>query len=187
MARQLEEVAAVERGAEPAAEGRVRPEPDDPALRILRAIRKIVRGISSYSKRLAAETGLTVPQAVCLQALAQGAEDGLSVTELAGRVSLSPGTASRVVERLVRAGLVERRRRQRDRRLVAVSLTELGRERIAAMPPLFHERFLEGLHALSAEERAAVQDALDRVVALLHVEGVDASPILATELDLGEG
>lgn len=174
----------MERGAESAEGGRARPRPDDPALRILRAIRQMVRGISQYSKHLAAETGLTVPQVVCLQAL-EGEDDGLSVTELGSRVSLSPGTASRVVERLVRAGLVKRRRRRRDRRLVAVSLTAQGRARIAAMPPLFHERFLERLHALPAEERQELQAHLDRIVALMHVEDVDASPILATELDLG--
>jgi len=161
-------------------------EASEPALRILQAIRRMMRGISTHSKRLAHETGLTVPQVVCLQAIAEGPADGLSISELAKRVSLSPGTASRVIERLVRAGLVERRRRARDRRLVAVSLTPQGRRRMESMPPLFHDGFLERLQSLSAEERRQVQATLDRIVDLMQVGDVDASPILSTEVDLGE-
>jgi len=146
----------------------------------------MMRGISTHSKRLAHETGLTVPQVVCLQAIAEGPKDGSSISDLARRVSLSPGTTSRVIERLVRAGLVERRRRVRDRRLVAVSLTAPGRERMEAMPPLFHDGFLKRLQSLSVEERRQIQSTLDRVVDLMQVADVDASPILSTEVDLGE-
>ena len=50
-----------------------------------------------------------------------------SVAALAEAVAVTPPTASRLCERLVRKGLVRRRADRRDRRQVRVGLTETGR------------------------------------------------------------
>jgi DNA-binding MarR family transcriptional regulator len=46
--------------------------------------------------------------------------------DLAGALDVTPGTASRMIERLVRKGLVRRTRSRDDRRTVRVQLTEVG-------------------------------------------------------------
>ena len=51
-----------------------------------------------------------------------------SVATLAEAVAVTPPTASRLCERLVRKGLVRRRTDRHDRRQVRLALTEAGRE-----------------------------------------------------------
>ena len=50
-----------------------------------------------------------------------------SMAALAEAVAVTPPTASRLCERLVRKGLVRRRADRRDRRQVRIALTEAGR------------------------------------------------------------
>jgi len=50
-----------------------------------------------------------------------------SVAALAEAVAVTPPTASRLCDRLVRKGLIHRREDDRDRRLVSLALTETGR------------------------------------------------------------
>ena len=65
----------------------------------------------------------------------------LSAGELAIAADLSPAATTEMLEGLVTSGLVKRRRSDRDRRVVLVSLTPRGRElveeRRAAMEPLW--------------------------------------------------
>lgn len=51
--------------------------------------------------------------------------------DLADALEVTPGTASRMVERLVRKGLVGRARSDEDRRTVSLELTDAGREVVA--------------------------------------------------------
>ena len=96
-------------------------------------------------------------------------EGPLSVSELAGRLSLTLGTTSLLVGELSRAGLVERREDDADRRRTIVSVAEehakvmrpvidetlapLGRA-LGRMKPAQRTAFLEGL-AIVAEETGA--------------------------------
>jgi len=56
-----------------------------------------------------------------------------SVAALADELSVSPSTASRLCERLVRKGLVRRREDRRDRRSVRLALTPEGRALVDAV------------------------------------------------------
>ena len=93
------------------------------ALDVLRTIRRIVRRIAIHSRQLLRDVGLTVPQMVCLRAIDdRGGADGVTVAEVSHRVQLSPATVSRIIDRLVAAGLVTRERSATDRRKVRVVL-----------------------------------------------------------------
>jgi DNA-binding MarR family transcriptional regulator len=56
-----------------------------------------------------------------------------SVAALAEAVAVTPPTASRLCDRLVRKSLVRRREDRRDRRLVRLALTQAGRELVDAV------------------------------------------------------
>src|SRR5438128_529834 len=66
-----------------------------------------------------------------LHALGLLAEQGLRMSELAARLGVAESTATRLVDRLEAAKLVERRASEPDRRCVVAGLTPSGR-RIAA-------------------------------------------------------
>lgn len=165
------------------------PARDDDAVAhdVLRSIRRILRRVSEHSRRLVADAGLTLPQLVCLKAIGelQGAgEDEITLVQLSGRVHLSAGTVSRIVERLVRAGLVLRERRARDRRKVCLSLTEQGQARFASLPAPLQDSFLERLRELAPDERIRLLDALERVSELMDAGDDDVAPMLSASTDM---
>jgi len=70
--------------------------------------------------------GLTVPQQSVVQELAKA--DTLTMNELSERMSVASSTMTRIVDNLVRDGIIERIGDDRDRRIVMVRLTDHGRE-----------------------------------------------------------
>lgn len=72
------------------------------------------------------ELGLTYTQYVTLLVLLE--EDGRTVSQLGAALHLDSGTLSPLLGRMVRAGLVERRREGRDGRVVTIHLTQAGRD-----------------------------------------------------------
>jgi len=151
---------------------------------VLRSIRQIVRRISEHSRYLSREVGLTIPQLMCLKAIGEldGEDpDGLTVARVADAVQLSAATVSRIVDRLVKAGLVQRERSERDRRRVCLALTDVGLERFQALPTPMQERFVDSLMALGEDERATLLSALRRIGAMMDATDVDAAPMLTPE------
>lgn len=75
---------------------------------------------------LLAQIGLHRGQPALLRALWE--EDGLTHSELAERLQVQPATITRMIERMERAGFLERRPDPQDRRLSRVVLSDLGRQ-----------------------------------------------------------
>ncbi len=70
--------------------------------------------------------GLSVPQFDLLSTLSE--REGITQSELAERLYVTKGNVSGLVDRLVEAGMVERRAIANDRRSYALHLTDLGRD-----------------------------------------------------------
>lgn len=143
---------------------------------ILRSLRRITRAIDLHSRHLAKNYDLTGPQLVCLRELARGGTTSPGV--LARRVSLSAATVTGILDRLETRRLVRRRRNPKDRRRVIVSLTKDGRELAARAPQPLHHRLASGLAELSEREQSLIDRALQRVVAMMEAEDIDAAPLL---------
>lgn len=124
-----------------------------------------------------------MPQLLCLKAIGD-APEAMTVAALAKRVSLSPTTTSRIVERLVRAGLVSREREQEDRRRVSLSLTATGRTRHGSLPRPLQERFLERLERLPDADQERLLEALREILVMMDAEEVDAAPVLVPEEEI---
>ncbi len=147
---------------------------------ILRSLRRILRKVSEHSRSLAQTTGLTVRAVRRLTA--EHAE--VTVAMVAARVHLANATISRILDRLERAKFIRRERLQSDRRKVGVSLTTLGEERLKDLPLPLHEQFVRRVEALDEEDRAQLLASLDRVVAMMEAEDIDAAPVLTPEVDV---
>lgn len=151
------------------------------ALDILRSLRAILRHVTTHSKRLARDTGLTLPQVACLRFLVDSGE--ATIAQLAGALELSSPTVTGVIDRLERRGLVQRVRGTTDRRKVFVSLTELGRERGVTLPKHSQEEFYAALMALEPQERRILRGSLQRIVELMEAEAgfEEPAPYLAPD------
>ncbi|GEO13170.1 MarR family winged helix-turn-helix transcriptional regulator [Microvirga aerophila] len=89
--------------------------------RFIRLHRRALNTIAAELKGL----GLSVPQFDLLSTLTE--REGLSQQELAERLYVTKGNVSGLLDRMVEAGLVERRAIPGDRRSNALYLTEKGR------------------------------------------------------------
>jgi DNA-binding MarR family transcriptional regulator len=94
---------------------------------VLDAVLTASRVLVAMAARSLADAGeeVTLTQYRSLVVLASRGPQG--VAALAEAVAVTPPTASRLVDRLVRKGLVRRRTDRQDRRQVRVALTEAGR------------------------------------------------------------
>jgi len=83
--------------------------------------------VSQLDAELREEHGLTFGAYDVLLRLARAPGHSLRMTELAERVMLSPSGLTRMVDRLVEAGFVERDRFDGDARVTMARLTDRGR------------------------------------------------------------
>lgn len=127
-----------------------------------------------------------MPQLLVLKAIGQleEHEQEITVAMVGERVQLTPPTVSRIVDRLVRAGLVTRERRARDRRKVCLSLTDAGIERFGTLPRPLQETFVARFAALDDEHRSSILRALEDVGSMMEAGSLDAAPVLTPGLDV---
>src|SRR5271156_4488078 len=83
-----------------------------------------------------------------------GLRDGVAVNpkDLCAQIRHDSGALTRVIDQLAERGLLERSRRDRDRRKVELELTAAGRETIESLVPLVVEQLNLALADFSAEE-----------------------------------
>jgi DNA-binding MarR family transcriptional regulator len=91
--------------------------------------------------------GLGVSEFEVLERLTESPDHKFRAQELAESVHLSQSALSRLIDRLARAGLVERCLCDNDRRGIFVTLTEAGQQRHAAAAPTHREVLADVLPA----------------------------------------
>ncbi len=146
--------------------------------RVLCSLRRIIRSVDIYSRRLNSEFGLTAPQLICLRAVVSNA--GITLSRLTSEVSLSPSTVTGIVDRLETKGLLKRERCRKDRRKVYLFPSPAGRDITERSPSLLQDQLSHSLSELSAEEQILIAESLERVVHLMEAQDVVASPNLIT-------
>lgn len=147
-------------------------------LQILRSLRRIIRAVDLYSRKLRKDYDITGPQLMCLLEIA--AYGPITSSAIGKSVHLSASTVVGIIDRLEAKGLIKRERDQRDRRLVYVTVTDLGREVTAATPSPLQDSFAKALRNLPDHEQAAISRSLELIVDLMEAHQVDAAPILTT-------
>lgn len=145
-------------------------------VRVLRAIRRIIRAVDMHSKTLQQDQDITAPQLVCLLTLVRLGP--LTLKALSQAIDLSPSTTVGVVDRLAAKGLVERTRSATDRRQVLVSATTAGHRLARQSPSPLQDRLVSRLAALPVAEQQQLADALEHLVGLMGATAIDASAIL---------
>ncbi|MFF0130343.1 MarR family winged helix-turn-helix transcriptional regulator [Streptomyces mirabilis] len=101
---------------------------------------------------------LPMAQVELLQVL--GEHSPARVSDLAARRRLAQSTVSGLIGQMITAGLVARDVDRADRRASVVTLTEAGREKLAAWTTAHERRMDAALAALDGTERAAIANAL---------------------------
>ncbi|MBV9098300.1 MAG: MarR family transcriptional regulator [Frankiaceae bacterium] len=125
---------------------------------LIRAHARVVRMLEA---ELETEQGLSLPAYEVLAHLSEAPDRRRRMTELASFAILTPSGLTRLVDKLVRDGLVERQRCGTDARVVYAALTEAGFTRLVAAYPTHLRGVREHLvDRLSSDQLDAIAQAL---------------------------
>jgi DNA-binding MarR family transcriptional regulator len=99
------------------------------------------------------------------------------MSELADRLTLSRGGITKLVDRLVDAGYLERVSVPDDRRALQAALTQAGERMLADMEAVYVAELDRLLVALTAEEAETITIGLEKVTAATCPSGALAAPM----------
>jgi DNA-binding MarR family transcriptional regulator len=127
---------------------------------VLLAAARLVVGISVRAADRIGEASL-----VQLRALTVLSElPGANLMQLAKGMGVTVSTTSRLVDRLVTAGLVERRPSELTRREISISLTPVGEQVLQRYDGMRVSSLHARLEQLGARQRRAAMQALEKLV-----------------------
>lgn len=139
------------------------PTPPDPLAlenQVCFALAVASRSVNAVYRPLLEPLGITHPQYLVMLALWE--RSPRSVRELGQELQLDPATLSPLLKRLEALGLVSRRRRDSDERVLEITTTDAGAElraQAGTIPPRIVERL-----GMSHEELESLRRALHRVI-----------------------
>ena len=99
---------------------------------VLKRFRLIFKAVQQHAHWVEKNCGLSNAQLWVVWELAQN--PGIRLTELAKIMTIHQSTASNLLEKLVKKGLVRREKRSEDQRVVSLFLTEAGLQVLASAP-----------------------------------------------------
>ncbi len=138
------------------------PSEDTEVQAVLRALLDVVTLVDMPRPRATPAVGLTMPQ---FRALRHLRDRPRTQSELGELIDLSPAGVSRVVDRLQDRRLVVANRREQDKRIVEVRLTDAGLLALDDVSPLRDTIVERAVQRMPLEQRTRVTRALRELVA----------------------
>ena len=142
-------------------------------LEVLEQFRIVFKSIRRHYQSVERRAGISGAQ---LWALAQIAgEPGIKVGELAGALAIHQSTASNLLRRLERLGLVTRKRQGRDQRTVKLYATGAGLKVLRRAPRPLIGVLQQALSDLPAASLSALRRELSRLIAVMKTKDIEAA------------
>ncbi len=135
--------------------------PDRRRLPVL--LRRAWYGLNQAFRRRIAHTGATPDQFTAMRCLMESDPSGISQRELTGLMSSDPNTIASLLDRMRKAGWIERRQHERDRRAYRIRLKPAGERKYEELRAIAVTLQSEVLAPLPEEAREAFLTHLDAV------------------------
>jgi DNA-binding MarR family transcriptional regulator len=142
---------------------------------IVRSIRRIVRSIYLDSKGMVKRLGLTGPQCLVLSTLAS--RGALSSADLSKELFVSPANMTGIIDRLEQKELIRRVKKQGDRRISLIELTDKGMQLSQLTPDPIEEKLITGLKDLEPTEVYGVYASIKKIVDLIEAQDIKDTPL----------
>ncbi len=136
-------------------------------LETLKKFRLIIGAVRQHSKALEAACGISGAQVWMLATIADTPD--ITVSQLSQALSVHVSTASNLLDKLARAGLVERLRGEDDRRVVRLRLTEAGKAIVARAPRPLTGLMVDAMEKLPPETLARLDEDLSGLIRLMNL------------------
>ncbi|MFC5186879.1 MarR family winged helix-turn-helix transcriptional regulator [Actinomadura harenae] len=132
----------------------------DPAGRIIEAMTDLAGALGRFNDLIAQRLGIATTDLLCLHVLNRAGAS--TAGALSTQLARTTGAVTHMLDRLEKAGYVQRMQDPQDRRRVLVEASPEGLERIAALYERLDARSRQVMAAFSGEELATVQTFLQR-------------------------
>jgi len=149
-------------------------------MQALQHFRLIFKSVKKHSHWIEQQTGVNGAQLWALAAVVE--RPALKVTELAKALAVHQSTASNLVDKLVRQGLLRRERNDEDQRVVHLYAEAKGRRLIKSAPKPLQGVLLDALDHLSASDLAQLNSLLASLAR--HMKADDAKGKLTPLADI---
>jgi DNA-binding MarR family transcriptional regulator len=151
---------------------------------IMSSVRKIVRAVNLESKRVEKTFGISIPQLLTLKFLNEEVGYKSSMKAIKEMLSLNASTVTGIVDRLEQKGFVARLPDPKDKRSTPIILTSKGSGLLINTKESLHEKISKNLDKISEEEYQDILVSFETIINFLHIEHLDASPIITGDTDL---
>jgi DNA-binding MarR family transcriptional regulator len=148
---------------------------------IVIAIRRLVRAVYLDTEKMSRQFGLTGPQSGVLRILAE--HGPLSSADLSRKLYVTPANITGIIDRLEKKGLAIRIRKQGDRRIALITLTERGADLSKSIPDPVEKDIISGLADLEPHQVQKLSRAMHRILSLIAAKQTGDAPL---ELDHGQ-
>ncbi len=156
--------------------------PDLP-LEVLGLFRIIFKSASKHFEDIEKSVGITGAQLWALSEVAEA--PGITVSNLAKKMSLHQSTTSNMVDKMEAKGLVARIRSDEDRRVVMVRPTQTGLSILNSAPGPFKGILPDALMRMQEQDLRGIRDHLVNLVSMLEYKSDQAaSEPLGTAINL---
>ena len=142
---------------------------------IVGSIRKLVRAVYLDSQKMSRQFGLTGPQSIVMRLLLNNGS--MSSADLSRMMYVTPSNMTGIIDRLEKKDLVKRVRKQGDRRVTLIVLTDTGKLLSERLPDPIENKFINQLADLKNEQVQILAMAMRQILNLIDLDGVEATPL----------
>jgi len=146
---------------------------------IVKSIRRLVRAEYLDSQKMSKQYGLTGPQSLVLRLLIK--KGALSSADLSRQMYVTPSNITGIIDRLKKKGLVERIRKQDDRRVALITLTPSGQKLGQTIPDPIEKKFINQLADLKPKHLQILARTMNQFLNLIDTKGAEETTL---EIDL---
>lgn len=142
---------------------------------IVGSIRKLVRAVYLDSQKMSRQFGLTGQQSLVLRLLLNNGS--MSSADLSRLMYVTPSNMTGIIDRLERKDLIERVRKEGDRRVALITLTDTGKHLSERIPDSIEKKIITELADLEGDHVQLLAVAMNQILNLIDTEDIEAEPL----------
>ena len=142
---------------------------------IVWSIRRLVRAVYLDSQKISKRYGLTGPQSSVLRNLLNNGS--MSSADLSRLMYVTASNMTGIIDRLEKKDLIERMRKEGDRRVTLIILTDTGKKMAVGIPDPIEKKFINQLADLELEHVQLLAMAMNQILNLIDAEDLEAEPL----------
>ena len=142
---------------------------------IVGSIRKLVRAVYLDSQKMSRQFGLTGQQSLVLRLLL--INGSMSSADLSRLMYVTPSNMTGIIDRLEKKGLVERTRKEGDRRVALIMLTGPGKDLGKGIPDPIEKKIINQLADLELDHVQLLAMAMNQILNLIDTEDIEPEPL----------